>query len=128
MGYRIKAKCRECGQSFHVDHGGGFVFHLVRCDKCGRTKQLPFDKLGELHIRYLKGLDVPYSMATEKTDAMARELPSGPPISKDEYNAGVEAAAGNCRCRGKYRMEAPPRCPKCRSTNIEEGMLTVMYD
>jgi hypothetical protein len=100
----------------------------VRCDRCGRTKSIRFDKLGELHIRYLKGLETPYSMATEKPDTIARESPPGPPITRDEYYAGVELAAGHRRCRGTYRLDAPPRCPKCRSTNISEGGTTVMYD
>ncbi len=128
MGHRVESKCLDCGATFQVNHDGGFTFHLVRCDRCGRTKAIGFEKLGELHIRYLKGLETPYSMATAKLDAMARELPSGPPISEDEYHEGVELVAGRCRCRGKYRLDAPPRCPKCRSMKISERGITVMYD
>ena len=128
MGHRLEAKCLECGTSFDVDHDGGFTFHLVRCDQCGRTKSIGFEELGELHIRYLKGLTVPYSIATAKSDAAARELPSGPPISEDEYNVGVELAAGHCKCGGKYTLNSPPRCPTCHSTSISEGRITIFYD
>ncbi len=128
MGHRVEGKCLECGADFHIDHDGGFAFHLLRCDRCGKTKEIGFEKLGELHIRYLKGFTVPYSIATAEADERARKLPSGPPISEDEYHAGVEAYAGRCRCRGKYRFDSPPRCPKCRSTRIAEGRLLIMYD
>jgi uncharacterized Zn finger protein len=56
MGSQVNAKCRECGNTFTVMHGGGFFFHLVRCDQCGETKSIKFSNLGELHLRYLKGL------------------------------------------------------------------------
>lgn len=128
MGQIVEATCRECGESFQVDHYGGFTFHLVRCDQCGSTKSIGFEELGELHIRYLKSLKVPYSVATAKHDEMARQLPSRPPISEDVYHVGVEVAAGHCDCGGKYKLDAPPRCPKCRSTNISEGQITLFYD
>ena len=39
-----------------------------------------------------------------------------------------EAAAGNCECGGNFRLDAPVRCPKCRSAEIDEGEVTVYYD
>lgn len=27
---------------------------------------------------------------------------------------------GRCRCGGEFSHDAPPRCPKCHSTNYEE--------
>jgi predicted Zn-ribbon and HTH transcriptional regulator len=50
------------------------------------------------------------------------------PISETQYNHRVEAIAGKCRCGGRYLFNAPPRCPKCRSTDVEEGEITAMYD
>jgi predicted Zn-ribbon and HTH transcriptional regulator len=126
MGQRMEAECRDCGEIFEVDHDGGFAFHLLRCDRCGKTKSITFDELGELHIRYLKGLTGPYSVATARSDELAR--PSGPPISEGEYYAGIEVAAGPCNCGGQYKLDAPPRCPQCRSRNISEGDVTVLYD
>ena len=46
MGHRVETKCLECDEKFEVDHGGGFLFHLLRCDKCGITKSIRFDELG----------------------------------------------------------------------------------
>ena len=61
MGHIVEAKCLDCGEKFEIEHGGGFFFHLLRCDKCGKTESIGFDKLGELHLQYLKGLPGPYS-------------------------------------------------------------------
>jgi hypothetical protein len=108
MGYTAEAKCRECGEKFEFKQGGGFAFHLVRCDQCGETKDISFEEFGEHHI-------------------LARER-RGKPISEDEYNAAVDLVAGPCKCKGKYTLNAPPRCPKCRSRNISQGRITVCYD
>jgi hypothetical protein len=128
MGDLVKAKCRKCGSTFAVHHGGGFRFHLVRCGDCGKTKSIGFDELGELHLRYLKGLPGPYCFATEKHDRAVQEQAQIEPISKDEYHKGIEAIAGKCRCGGRYCLDAPPRCPECRSTQIDEGEITMFYD
>lgn len=128
MGHQVKAKCRECGSTFTVDHGGGFIFHLVRCENCGKTKSIGFDELGELHQRHLKGLPGPYCVASAEHDKDIREHAQVEPISEDEYHRRIEAIAGTCRCGGSYCLDASARCPKCRSTRIDEGEITVMYD
>lgn len=128
MGHEVEAKCLDCGTTFTVMHGGGFFFHLVRCDKCGRTKSIGFDDLGELHLRYLKGLPGPYCVASSGHDEHVRKDLPVEPISEDEYHIGINAMAGKCRCGGKYTLDAPPRCPKCRSTRVEEGEAILMYD
>lgn len=128
MGHDVDAKCLECGNTFTVQHGGGFMFHLLRCDTCGKTKTISFDRLGELHLRYLKGLSKPYCVATYEHDKHVQEHVDVEPLSEDEYHLGVEKVAGKCRCRGKYVFDAPPRCPKCHSAKIEEGRITLMYD
>jgi hypothetical protein len=120
MGHVVKAKCLDCGKAFTVEHGGGFSFHLVRCDKCGKTKSIGFDDLGELHLRYLKGLSGSNSLECNHLSLES--------ISEEEYWQRINVIAGECRCRGKYTLDALPRCPKCLSTQIEEGETTVMYD
>lgn len=50
MGNKTKDKCLDCGRTFTVDHGGGFFFHLIRCDRCGKTKAIDFSDLGNRHI------------------------------------------------------------------------------
>jgi len=92
---------RKCGHTFKVDEGGGFHFHLLRCNKCGRTKAM---------------------------DANRREE-ADPKVSFEESQKAVEKKAGKCRCGGKYTFEAKPRCPKCRSTRLEiDDATVIMYD
>jgi len=128
MGHTATAKCLDCGEMFIVGHGGGFFFHLLRCDRCGETKSIGLDDLGELHPRYLKGLPASYSFSRMEHDEQVRKDASAEPISKDDYYHGIEAVAGNRRCGGKYTLDAPPRCPKCHSTRIEGGEILLFYD
>lgn len=93
MGQQVAAKCLDCGRRFTVDHGGGFSFHLVRCDRCGKTKGLAFEELGELHLRYLKGLPGPYAIASAAHDEHVRLHAPVQPISEKEYHKGIEALA-----------------------------------
>ncbi|MCF8131316.1 MAG: hypothetical protein K9N10_22625 [Deltaproteobacteria bacterium] len=128
MGHIAGKKCLDCGCTFMEEHGGGFSFHLVRCDECGGTKQIGFDEIGELHLQYLKGLDGAYCIASSEHDKNVQEHAQVDPITEDEYNRGIDVAAGKCECGGKYTLDAPHRCPECRSTNLEEGEVGIMYD
>ena len=109
-------------------HGGGDLFQLLRCDRCGEEKSIGLDELGDLHTRYLTGLLGPYSFSRMEHDEQVGKDASVEPISEDDYHHGIEAVAGNCRCGGKYTLDAPPRCPKCHSTRIEEGESILFYD
>jgi hypothetical protein len=113
------ATCRSCGHRFEVSGGGGFLFHLLRCDRCGSGKSMAFDDIGEPHLRYLKGLPGPYSMATADHDEAVRNTYQGEPLTESEYKSTVEGMAGSCKCGGSYRFDALPRCPECRSLDIE---------
>jgi hypothetical protein len=128
MGHQVQAKCLDCGCAFTVCEGGGFSFHLLRCDRCGGTKAVGFAELGELHVRYVKGLRGPYCLASAERDREIQEHAPVEPISQDEYHKGVEAFAGVCKCGGRYAFAAPVRCPQCRSARIEQGRPTIMYD
>jgi hypothetical protein len=128
LGKEIKAKCLKCGKSFTIEHGGGFRFHLLRCDKCGKTKSIIFDEIYELHQRYLKGLSGPYCIATAEHDKRVQENVDIKPIGEDEYYKQIESTAGSCKCSGKFAFDALPRCPKCRSTDITEGETIMHYD
>jgi hypothetical protein len=55
MGTVSSVKCKDCGFKFTVNEGGGFKFHLLHCDRCGESKAVVFDELGDMHWRYLKG-------------------------------------------------------------------------
>ena len=60
--------CRGCGQSFSVQKGGGIFFDLLHCDGCGRSKSVSHQELGDLHLRFVKGLDHPYAIARADMD------------------------------------------------------------
>ena len=118
MGTLYLAICNDCGEKFEVSEGGGFSFHLLKCSKCGAGKSIGFDSLGEIHKKYIKGLSVPYSMATAKKDYDIQKNYRGTPITEQEYHQEIEKIAGNCKCGGKYQFKAPSRCPNCKSANI----------
>ena len=128
MGCTVGAKCLDCGKEFSIDHGGGFFFHLVRCESCGKTKSIGFERLGKLHLRYVKGLPGPYCISSSESDKYIQQNTHVEPICEEDYYKGVETYAGNCKCGGKFTFTASPRCPHCRSLRIEEGTITIMYD
>lgn len=128
MGSHSSARCLDCHEEFTVCEGGGFFFLLLRCDRCGADKSISFDELGELHLRYLKGLGGPYAQVGAAHDRYVREHVDVEPISESEYRAAITVVAGVCVCGGKFTTGAPPRCPVCRSTRIEVGPPMVMYD
>ena len=43
---------------------------------------------------------------------------------------GQEADPPTCECGGRFTLEAQPRCPKCRSTDLERDPsgFEIMYD
>ena len=118
MGSAFQAVCKKCKEEFFIKKGGGFRFHLLRCDKCGDESSISFDKLGEVHFRYIKGLDTPYCAATSSSDRYIQQNCTGEPISGEEYHKSVEEIVGKCKCGGQFKFDAPPRCPKCRSSNL----------
>jgi len=128
MGHEARAHCRECGAGFAVRQGGGFSFHLLRCDQCGSTRAVAFDDLGVLHLRYIKGLPTPYCLATEELDSYVQKNAVVEPLGEGEYRREVETVVGSCAWGGRYTFDASPRCPKCRSVRIEIAKPTVMYD
>jgi predicted Zn-ribbon and HTH transcriptional regulator len=118
MGTLYPAICNDCGTKFEVSEGGGFTFHLLKCSKCGADKSIGFDSLGEIHKRYVKGLSVPYSTATSEEDDYIQKNYRGTPITEQEYHQEIEKTAGNCKCGGQFKFNAPTRCPNCKSANI----------
>jgi hypothetical protein len=78
-----------------------------------------FKELGETHLRYLKGLGMPYAIVSSEHDQWVRDHYPGEPLNEEEYHRAVERLAGDCRCGGHFSFDAPPRCPKCGSTALE---------
>lgn len=129
MGKKYLAKCRKCGHEFEVSEGGGFFFHLLHCDKCGKPKSISFDEIGEPHLQYLKGLGGSYCVASSEHDKYVRDNYPGDPISEEEYHKIIEEMLGQCKCGGRYKIKAGPRCPKCGSDDYEDtGGIICMYD
>ncbi len=129
MGMAYKALCRRCGAKFNVREGGGFVFHLLHCDQCGREKSVYVNELGEIHNRYIKGLSIPFSSHTASYDRHIQETYEGESITKEQYNYEVESVAGKCECGGNFRLDAKARCPQCKSADFEDtGEVELNYD
>lgn len=53
MGQSFDAVCTKCGAFFTARFGGGFMFHLLHCDRCGREKVMNFEKHVKVQIRDL---------------------------------------------------------------------------
>ena len=129
MGHGYVAKCKKCGFEFRVDEGGGFFFHMLRCSICGKEKSINFDEIGEPHLQYIKRLSVPYCVVSGGQDKNIQDNYPGDPITEEEYNSIVEKITGKCKCGGQYKFDAPPRCPKCKSTEMEDtGEIKICYD
>ncbi len=118
MGSSFGGICNTCDEKFEICDGGGFSFHLLHCDKCGKDKSIEFEEIGEAHLRYVKGLPGPYTITSRENDKNIQDNYPGNPMSEDEYHAAVEDLAGACKCGGHYKFDAPTRCPKCKSTDL----------
>ena len=75
------------------------AFEQMRCEECGRATAVLVDE------QYLAGSP-----------------------SKAAWAKRMEARAGKCRCGGQYTLQAKPRCPKCRSVDLDKGNVEVLYD
>ena len=109
--------CKDCGTKYEIRRGGGFTNHDLHCDKCGELKTVDFWDLGEIHLKFIKGLDIPYCVATGASDKYIQDNYPGDPIDEDEYHRLVEEFAAN---EWRKYTKAPTRCPKCRSANYEK--------
>lgn len=50
-------------------------------------------------------------------------------LERSEMDADPAAATlGSCGCGGKLSLEAPPRCPHCRSSELEPVGNYINYD
>ena len=130
MGSTESMECKDCGTEFFWSEGGGFVFHLLHCDRCGENRSVGFDRLGDAHAAWLKGTGTVWSVATAESDRAAADSFDGPALSDQDYAAAVAAAAGACECGGQFAQDVPPTCPECHSrhTDRRPGGPMVCYD
>lgn len=117
MGSQSGHICRRCGAHFSVQYGGGFMFDLLHCGRCGQAKSVRHQELGDIHLRFVKGLGRPYAVSRSAMDSRIQAEYPGESLSQDEYRAAAEATLAPCPCGGRFRYNAPPRCPECRSTS-----------
>jgi hypothetical protein len=109
--------CRTCGTRFRIRSGGGFVFDLLHCDACGKPRSVGHDELRDIHLGFVKGLHGPYAVARAQMDRRIQDEYPGEPLTGDEYQAAAQATLEACPCGGRFRYDAPARCPGCRSTS-----------
>jgi hypothetical protein len=124
--------CRRCGTGFVASSGGGWFFDLLHCDRCGASRHVEHESLGEIHLRFVKGLATPYALARAAFDRQVQAEYPAEPLSRDEYHAAAEATLEPCDCGGAYSYKAPGRCPTCRSTPDDWDLAStggmVIYD
>ena len=89
------ARCNTCGYEFGLGVGGTKFNAGLRCDTCGELILID-------NGSHNRGRIEDYKTYYEK------------------HYADMEKKAGYCSCGGKFKNDAPPRCPKCRSTDISE--------
>jgi hypothetical protein len=107
MGQQFGAICGSCGHHFDVRKGGGFVFELLQCDTCSNTRSVGHAEVWGPYQAYRRS----------------------PAAEQDHYHA-LQKHAGRCRCDGHFLLSAPPRCPRCRSTEyqVDPDSPSIMYD
>ena len=106
------------------------LFDLLHCARCGKAASVGHQELGDIHLRFVKGLKTPYALARAQMDRrIQREYP-GEPLSRDGYHAAAEATLDPCPCGGRFSYAAPSRCPTCASTSEmwDETGPTMFYD
>jgi hypothetical protein len=82
-----------------------------------------------LHVRYVKGLGGPYAIISMERDTAIQNDPAIEPFTEEEYYSAIAELVGKCPCGGQFSMTAPVRCPKCRSTAVEDdGTFSLDYD
>lgn len=132
VGHLSGQVCRACGTKFRISEGGGFFFDLLHCDRCGKTRSVGHQELGDIHLGYVKGLPGPYAVARAELDRRIKEGYPGEPLTRDEYRAAAEATLDPCTCGGRFRYDAPPRCTGCASTSemwdLDPTAGSVFYD
>ena len=71
----------------------------------------------DIHLGFVRGLPGPYAVTRAAMDRQIRQGYPGAPLSRDEYHAAAEATLDPCPCGGRFRYDAPARCPSCRATS-----------
>lgn len=111
MGAMQGVICAQCGHRHEILIGPGMTFLLLHCEVCGRPKS------------------VARSDVQAAPDTASGEEP-GLVMCLESNSQRIAAIAGRCDCGGSFSLDAPPRCPRCRSTEYRsdpDGM-ELLYD
>jgi hypothetical protein len=87
----------DCGVRWRQSVGGGFLFHLLHCDRCGAERRIRFDEIEDENLRRRKGLAGRWKVATAEADADAdikRSSPGG--LSVTRRTTGSSRTASAC--------------------------------
>ncbi len=53
MGHSFGVICQTCQHRFTISHGPGFYFNLLRCESCGKTKNVTLEEMEKVGISRL---------------------------------------------------------------------------
>ena len=98
MGQMVDVRCRECGVTSEQIDGPLMMGFLPRCVQCGQSR------------------------AVSITDLVDSDPPGLQPAGREAWDlryARMTQLAGPCACGGHFTLDAPIRCPGCRSLDIE---------
>jgi len=102
MGKLYQYQCNSCKHEFEFTQGPIMAGHVAHCEDCGQEKLLAPDEL-PVELSGYHSFDYKWeSELTEKEPKL------------------TTAATGLCSCGGNYSLQARPRCPKCRSDDINQ--------
>jgi len=98
VGTLLEVTCRACGTVSNQTDGPIFAGYNPRCVQCGATKLVSIERL-------------------RRTDS-----PDLDPEGKGVWalrEERIPELAGRCECGGAFSLDAPIRCPSCRSTDVK---------
>jgi hypothetical protein len=119
MAWMWRAICNRCETRFDAAWGHSRRGYCFRCAECGRPHGVPKDEVEEppgsnfdLSQVVAEVEPKPKRTLEELLDELVNRPPSPEWLA---WQQRVEATLPACACGGRYRFNAPSRCPKCRS-------------
>jgi predicted Zn-ribbon and HTH transcriptional regulator len=104
VGYIVEPTCRACGHRWDNELiGGTMLVGVYRCDRCGKGDGVGIEDLQRAGLYPLRS---PWNL--NRRDA--------------------RKVLGLCTCGGAFAADAPVRCPKCGSDEVDVGGPTMMVD
>jgi len=119
MGHLFGVICKDCGEKYNVSEGSGLIFHILRCDACGKGKPIRVKKLEEICSILFE--EINSSIFIPSLHHHIFSIDANPFGSNDyfTYCFKLEDFFGRCCCGGHFRFNVLKRCPNCRSAMYE---------